>query len=887
MNSTPCQERDSHIETPAAHPLERPLRLSKIRASSRTLDGYILDPMSSSNKVSTTNSSNNKGTQRTTTTARAPTPPLENPALPTTVTVHTLSTATTVNINNNADTENSQHSINLQYNPYAINRPPPQEQLTHHQKCVKAREKLDKEEKQRLKKEQAAKQRAYELAVTEKDRQEQEAQARAATTARMKAAAEEKAREQEELAAADKIEAAAAAAASISAPPPPPPDSSQVKATMNNDNDKPQHKVKTKKNKKKKKKKKKPPPEAAPLPNPHSKRPPAVTPQQEKTSDKAAGSRALNTELPPPPRNLAAPSTAAPEGLAATPTQNPSEEEAKQEASPAAASAATATTGTLDDTATGNPPSSTPPGPTPGVDRVARLPADGKEEEEEEEHNLQENASASNPDSHTNQKYNFEYSVNSEEEDDGNGEDDDDDDSSSEEDSSSSSQTSTSEQESQVQDHAQQHTEPLSQGQSAESQEQTSVHDAIQDPTSSFIKNLDTEFPIPTGNFGCNGQTDSGPPPEQWMLDLQNKTTDFDQATETLIPKTHLREYLTKLRGTMQNLTQELDIVASRLHKAKDPNYIHPAIRLRAELDLPADAGDNREFRDAYSQLQTQFEALKTEFEKKGTALILHKFKFRRSHLILIRVDTLLDHLIHEFASFRSFYLRESARENQDTAPVSDQTSDTKHLAILAVWKLIRGIDQDTLDYLHVTRTALEKHFIHTHGHPTEENQLDKIDSECVEQVFKEMLMFIKPITVTYHKLKKVRFKEKTAEARTIQRMEAANSANQQETVLQAIKKDAPSLPKTPPTLGKAVATVIDKKEREKAKRNARNKANKAKKAAEKVAKRKATEDPGPTKPSKRTRANDTTPRSNPRAAVKPPSAKANTGDVDKAKKKQ
>ena len=316
-------------------------------------------------------------------------------------------------------------------------------------------------------------------------------------------------------------------------------------------------------------------------------------------------------------------------------------------------------------------------------------------------------------------------------------------------------------------------------------------------------------YSVPDKLYRYDAKHPSNKQPDEQDLELINKYSDFDEATETLTPHKPLKTILLKICTSVFKCTLDFDNMAKQIQKAEaTPNYVNKSVHTKTSLNTPSGATDYPALLPIFKGLSSAMDALNQSYHREGTRLITLRNKAHLQLCRLARVDHLADELISRMAVYHVSYFR---RERQDTSPTSSKpTLSDKELATTVVYALLKKLDQDTLQFLDINRDALLKTFLKRHK-PVDKKEIPIIDHQIMSDARITMLGYIKHVTVYYCKNKKEVERKKSSAAAVAAQIERDNAQKSHSAAHAVIQDHAASLPKDHPTLTTAVKHIVNR----------------------------------------------------------------------------
>jgi hypothetical protein len=136
------------------------------------------------------------------------------------------------------------------------------------------------------------------------------------------------------------------------------------------------------------------------------------------------------------------------------------------------------------------------------------------------------------------------------------------------------------------------------------------------------------------------------------ILMILNKTTDFDEATQTLIPHDEVKAQLLKIRTELQGCSAACDRNRQSLAKTDNPNYIHKSVMVKAGIEVPFGSRDFPKLQTIYDGIHISMCTLNDEYRRRGTALITQTLRVQAFQLRIEQVKLLYNQLITNVTQF-------------------------------------------------------------------------------------------------------------------------------------------------------------------------------------------------------------------------------------------
>ena len=296
-------------------------------------------------------------------------------------------------------------------------------------------------------------------------------------------------------------------------------------------------------------------------------------------------------------------------------------------------------------------------------------------------------------------------------------------------------------------------------------------------------------------------------------LTLLNQTTDFDKATETLIPLEPLRRELSNLRDTLQGVSMAFDKQAKSITRADTkPSFTHQCVNTKAKFQVPNSTENYPQIDSLLDTIRRDLSTLNSEYSKIGTQIITYGQKNLLFRLRLDRIHALFNSLIDGLGQHHVNHYR---KKNKHTATIDPAKAprSRRDLAKTAVAKLLTTLDFEILEYLDINRTQLIDTFKATHKPFPGYHELSSLDQEAIDHARDLMLVYIKPVTCSHYN-KRIAYEiDRAAEAETLADMEKLEAKQAMSAVNDALQKQAASLPRDSKTLEETVNHIIAKRE--------------------------------------------------------------------------
>jgi hypothetical protein len=323
---------------------------------------------------------------------------------------------------------------------------------------------------------------------------------------------------------------------------------------------------------------------------------------------------------------------------------------------------------------------------------------------------------------------------------------------------------------------------------------------------------VESKFPLPEEEYGFNMDT-YVPPRDQWKLDLQDETKDFEEATRTLAPKAELQDALITLRDALHKRTLNLEKITNSIVKAEtEQDHIHKGCKVKAQITIPAAASKRPEFLRLYKGLQGVQSANNHEYRTKSTACFTHELRISCLLQKIERADLLFGNLVHEVGQYQISYYRHT--HQRDHAPDLDKPPKSDiDLAIIAVFQLIGSLDHEAQQYLDLNSSTLEQCFITDQGQVNAAN-MNPLDQAAITETRHQMLRYIKVITVVHYLGENAVATHKSAAAKVTKQMERAKADTKMNKLHKALNAAAEDLPTNNSTLETAVLRINHKKKK-------------------------------------------------------------------------
>ena len=106
------------------------------------------------------------------------------------------------------------------------------------------------------------------------------------------------------------------------------------------------------------------------------------------------------------------------------------------------------------------------------------------------------------------------------------------------------------------------------------------------------------------------------------MKAVLDKTLDFEEATETLIPKEALRTELLAIQESMLECSKAYDKHAKSLAKSDGkPDFVHKSVRVKAVIEVPYGSKDFPDLQAIYEGIHSDMCTMNDEYRRRGSAL--------------------------------------------------------------------------------------------------------------------------------------------------------------------------------------------------------------------------------------------------------------------------
>ena len=343
---------------------------------------------------------------------------------------------------------------------------------------------------------------------------------------------------------------------------------------------------------------------------------------------------------------------------------------------------------------------------------------------------------------------------------------------------------------------------------------------------------LDTAYAVPEESYNYKPQAKIVIP-EQWTHRL-NEFTNFETATEPLIPLENLSTTLKNLKGKLDELTHQFNKQQKSIQRATTKqHFIHKCVNVKATFHAPTTASKFPQLAKIYDNVNKDIQAASDAYSKLATRIIVEGQKAILFQHRLERILTFTDTLIYQVANFHAFHYRQLHKHKH--VNLNGYIPKTKEeLATLAVHRLLLIFDHDLCNYFDINPKALLDiyHEYKPESKTIQMEDLNELDKQAVEHTLKTMCRYVKTITSIPHNKQLDEERAKAAAAETLAAIERQQAREATQATKEAIMQQGEHYPTTPKTLANAVRDITRKQALLEQKKAAKKKLHDAKRKA-------------------------------------------------------